>query len=156
MHIQHKTQMVIWFVIVALVILGLVMVSIKGNTRVVGDESGVLSDSGVKIAIVGDGTGEGAVIGDTITVNYAGMLADGSIFDSNVDPKFNHVEPFTFVLGEGSVIPGWDVGLVGMKVGERRILEINPEYAYGANGYPPVIPPNAVLTFQVELVSIVK
>lgn len=156
MHIQHKTQMVIWFAIVALVILGLVMVSIKGNTRVVGDKSGVLSDSGVKIAIVGDGTGEGAVIGDTITVNYAGMLADGSIFDSNVDPKFNHVEPFTFVLGEGSVIPGWDVGLVGMKVGERRILEINPEYAYGANGYPPVIPPNAVLTFQVELVSIVK
>ncbi len=155
MHITHKNQMVVWFVIVAAVIALLVVVSVRGRTVTSPEDVGVTNGGeGVKIAVVGAGTGVGAVVGDTVSVNYMGILADGTVFDSNVDPKFNHVEPFSFVLGEGSVIPGWEVGVVGMKVGERRILEVNPEYAYGAGGYPGVIPPNAVLTFQIELVSI--
>ncbi len=157
MHITHKNQMVVWFAIVVVVITLLVVVSMKGRTVTSPEDVGMMNGGeGVKVAIVVAGTGAGAVVGDTVSVNYMGILADGTIFDSNVDPKFNHVEPFTFVLGEGSVIPGWEVGVVGMKVGERRILEVNPEYAYGAGGYPGVIPPNAVLTFQIELVSIEK
>lgn len=93
-------------------------------------------------------------IGDSITVAYVGALADGTVFDSNIDPKFKHVQPFTFTLGAGQVIPGWDKGLVGMKVGERKHLVISPEDAYGANGYPPVIPPNSTLTFDVQITAI--
>jgi FKBP-type peptidyl-prolyl cis-trans isomerase len=78
------------------------------------------------------------------------------VFDSNVDPKFQHVEPFIFNLGAGQVIPGWDKGIVGMKVGEKKTLTIAPEDAYGANGVGGVIPPNATLIFDVELVSINK
>lgn len=155
MHIEHKNKMVIWFVIVAVVIAILVMVTMKGPMASPEPEANVLqAGEGVRIAIITEGMGDGALVGDTVTVNYVGILEDGTVFDSNVDPKFNHVEPYTFVLGEGSVIPGWEVGIVGMKVGERRILEINPEYAYGATGYPPVIPPNAVLAFQIELLSV--
>lgn len=95
-----------------------------------------------------------AKAGDTVFVNYTGKLADGTVFDSSVDPKFNHVEPFKFTLGAQQVIPGWEKGITGMKVGEKKTLVIPPEDAYGANGYPPVIPPNATLTFDVELVSI--
>ncbi len=91
--------------------------------------------------------------GDVISMNYTGRLADGTVFDSNVDPKFNHVEPFTFTLGAGQVIPGWDEGLVGMKVGEKRHLVIPPEKAYGPNDYGP-IPGNSTLTFDVELTAI--
>lgn len=92
--------------------------------------------------------------GDTIAVNYTGMLADGTVFDSNVDPKFQHVTPFIFTLGAGQVIKGWDDGLVGMKVGDKRHLVIAPEDAYGATGAGNVIPPNATLTFDVELLAI--
>ena len=148
---EHKNKMVIWFVIVAVVIAILVMITMKGPMASPEPEANVLqAGEGVRIAIITEGAGAGALV----TVNYVGILEDGTVFDSNVDPKFSHVEPYTFVLGEGSVIPGWEVGIVGMKVGERRILEINPEYAYGATGYPPVIPPNAVLAFQIELLSV--
>ncbi|MEK7569482.1 MAG: FKBP-type peptidyl-prolyl cis-trans isomerase [Patescibacteria group bacterium] len=92
--------------------------------------------------------------GDIVSVNYTGKLADGTVFDSNVDPKFGHVAPFDFTLGEGRVIPGWEKGILGMKVGEKKTLVIPPEDAYGANGFPPVIPPNATLTFEVELLAI--
>ncbi len=87
-------------------------------------------------------------------VNYTGTLADGSTFDSNVDPKFHHTDPLVFSLGAGQVIRGWDTGIVGMKVGEQRKLEIAPDFAYGASGHPPVIPANATLTFTVELLAI--
>ncbi len=92
--------------------------------------------------------------GDTVAMNYTGRLEDGTVFDSNVDPKFNHVEPFVFVLGAGQVIPGWDKGIVGMKVGEKKTLTISPVDAYGANGVPGVIPPNSTLIFEVELLAI--
>ena len=91
--------------------------------------------------------------GDILSMNYTGRLQNGTVFDSNVDPKFNHVEPFEFTLGAGQVIVGWDEGLVGMKVGEKKTLTIAPEKAYG-NRAIGSIPANSTLIFDVELVSI--
>lgn len=99
-------------------------------------------------------SGDVAKVGDTVSMNYTGRLENGTVFDSNVDPKFQHVEPFIFTLGAGQVIPGWDKGIVGMRVGERKTLTIPPEDAYRENGVPGVIPPNSTLIFDVELVAI--
>ena len=77
-----------------------------------------------------------------------------TVFDSNIDPKFGHVQPFEFTLGAGQVIPGWDKGIVGMKVGEKKELVISPEEGYGPSGIPGLIPPNATLYFDVELLAI--
>lgn len=93
-------------------------------------------------------------VGDVLSMNYTGSLLDGTVFDSNVDPKFNHVQPLKFKLGAGQVIQGWDEGLVGMKVGEKRTLTIPPEKGYGSVGIGNVIPPNATLIFEVELLEI--
>ncbi|OGI47075.1 hypothetical protein A2121_00300 [Candidatus Nomurabacteria bacterium GWB1_40_6] len=100
-------------------------------------------------------SGETAKAGDIVAMNYTGRLQDGTVFDSNVDPKFQHVEPFTFTLGAGQVIAGWDEGIVGMKVGEKKTLVIPPSKAYGPNDYGP-IPGNSTLTFEVELLAINK
>lgn len=100
--------------------------------------------------------GEVAKAGDTVAMNYTGRLVDGTVFDSNVDPKFGHVQPFVFTLGAGQVIAGWDKGIVGMKVGEKKTLTIPPEDGYGAAGAGGVIPPNATLVFDVELLAIKK
>lgn len=88
--------------------------------------------------------------GDTIAVHYRGTLENGTEFDSS----YKRGEPFSFTLGAGQVIKGWDEGLVGMKVGEKKKLTIPPEKGYGVNGMPPVIPPNATLIFEVEVVGI--
>ena len=111
-------------------------------------------EEGVKITILKEGTGSVAKAGDTVAMNYTGTFLDGKTFDSNVDPKFNHVQPFVFTLGVGQVIKGWDVGVAGMKVGEKRKLEIKSEFAYGANGAGSAIPPNTDLVFEVELLGI--
>ncbi|MEK7190259.1 MAG: FKBP-type peptidyl-prolyl cis-trans isomerase [Patescibacteria group bacterium] len=99
-------------------------------------------------------TGETAKAGDEVSMNYTGRLENGTVFDSNVDPKFQHVEPFVFKLGAGQVIAGWDKGIVGMKVGEKKTLTIPPEDGYGARGAGSAIPPNATLIFDVELLKI--
>lgn len=91
--------------------------------------------------------------GDVLVMNYTGRLQNGVVFDSNVDPKFSHVEPFVFTLGAGQVIQGWDEGLVGMKVGEKKTLTISPEKAYGSRAIGS-IPANSTLIFDVELVAI--
>ena len=96
------------------------------------------------------GTGQEAAAGDTVSVHYTGWLADGTKFDSSVDRG----QPFQFVLGQGNVIQGWDEGVAGMKVGGKRKLVIPPDLAYGAQGYGGVIPPNATLTFDVELLEV--
>jgi len=97
------------------------------------------------------GTGQAAKAGDPITVNYIGVnFADGKPFDNSYDRG----QPFPFQLGGGQVIPGWDRGLVGMKVGGRRELVIPPSLAYGPQGQPPVIKPNETLVFIVDLLSI--
>jgi FKBP-type peptidyl-prolyl cis-trans isomerase FkpA len=88
--------------------------------------------------------------GDHVFVNYTGTLTNGTKFDSSYDRG----EPIDFVLGKGQVIKGWDEGIQGMKVGEKKHLVIPPEKAYGASGIPGAIPPNATLVFDVELVDI--
>lgn len=96
------------------------------------------------------GTGAEAKAGDTVTVNYVGMLPDGTVFDASA----KHGQPFSFQLGAHQVIAGWDQGLVGMKVGGKRKLVIPPDLAYGSQGAGGVIPPNATLIFEVELVKV--
>jgi FKBP-type peptidyl-prolyl cis-trans isomerase len=91
--------------------------------------------------------------GDTLVMNYTGRLENGTIFDSNILPEFNHVAPFEFVLGAGQVIQGWDEGLLGMKIGEKKTLVIPPEKGYGDRAIS-VIPANSTLIFEVELVDI--
>lgn len=113
-------------------------------------------DKFLKITVLKQGSGTEAKAGDNVSVNYTGKLENGTIFDSNVLPEFRHVEPFVFPLGAGMVIKGWDIGVAGMKVGEKRILEIAPEYGYGATGAGGAIPPNAKLIFEVELLGINK
>ena len=108
------------------------------------------ADSGLRIEDLVIGTGSEAKAGDRISVHYTGWLADGTKFDSSRDRN----QPFEFVLGQGSVIQGWDKGVVGMKVGGKRRLVIPPEMAYGERGAGGVIPPNAVLTFEVELLAV--
>ena len=103
--------------------------------------------------IVKEGSGPAIGNGQTAVVNYTGMFTDGAPFDSNVDPAFNHVQPFEFKLGENRVIQGWEIGVAGMKVGEVMQLYIPAEYAYGATGQGP-IPPNTPLVFNIELLAI--
>jgi FKBP-type peptidyl-prolyl cis-trans isomerase len=109
-----------------------------------------VTPDGLQIIDIQVGTGEVAQPGQTVEVNYTGWLADGTKFDSSLDRG----QTFSFVLGAGRVIEGWDEGVAGMKVGGQRRLIIPPELAYGANGYPPVIPANAQLTFDVELLAV--
>jgi FKBP-type peptidyl-prolyl cis-trans isomerase len=98
--------------------------------------------------VVGDGAE--AVSGQPVTVHYAGWLLDGEKFDASVDRG----ETFSFPLGAGRVIPGWDEGVAGMRVGGHRRLVIPPELGYGERGSPPVIPPNATLVFDVQLFGV--
>lgn len=98
------------------------------------------------------GNGAEATPGSPVTVHYTGWLTDGTKFDSSVDSG----RPFQFVLGQGQVIPGWDQGVAGMKVGGKRKLTIPPALAYGEAGAGGVIPPNATLVFEVELLSVDK
>ena len=104
----------------------------------------------LKIEILEEGTGKLADVGDTVLVHYTGIFEDGIKFDSSLDRG----APFSFILGTGQVIRGWDFGVLGMKVGEKRKLIIPSELGYGAAGTPGgPIPPNATLIFEVELLS---
>jgi FKBP-type peptidyl-prolyl cis-trans isomerase len=104
----------------------------------------------MKVDMLAAGAGPLAKNGNTVTVHYTGRLTDGTKFDSSLDRD----EPFTFVLGTGQVIRGWDEGVARMRVGDKARLTIPPELAYGEAGYPGAIPPNATLVFEVELLSI--
>lgn len=104
---------------------------------------------GVKVQVLKGGTGAEVKDGNSVTVHYVGTLADGTQFDSSIDTK----RPYTFTLGRHSVPAGYELGVLGMKVGEKRKLTVPPELAYGKDGFI-TIPPNATLIFEVELLKI--
>jgi FKBP-type peptidyl-prolyl cis-trans isomerase FkpA len=110
----------------------------------------MMTDSGLKYDDTVVGTGATATKGQTVSVHYTGWLIDGDKFDSSKDRN----DPFQFLLGAGRVIRGWDEGVQGMKVGGTRRLTIPPQLGYGAQGAGGVIPPNATLIFEVELLAI--
>lgn len=99
------------------------------------------------------GTGAVAAAGDSVTVNYVGALTDGTVFDASAK---HGSDGFTFTLGAGQVIKGWDQGIVGMKVGGKRLLAIPAELAYGSQAVGNVIPANSALIFEVELLKVTK
>lgn len=105
---------------------------------------------GMKVEILKQGTGEPAKTGDKVTVNYVGTLENGTKFDSSIDRG----TPFPFTLGENRVIQGWELGVLGMKVGEKRKLTIPPELGYGDRAVGEVIPANSTLIFEVDLLNI--
>ena len=111
-----------------------------------------ITGSGLKITELSVGDGAEAAAGQTVVVHYRGTLENGKQFDASYD----RVTPFSFPLGAGRVIKGWDEGVVGMKVGGKRKLVIPPDLAYGSRGAGGVIPPNAILTFEVELLDVKK
>lgn len=111
-----------------------------------------MEDQELKIEVLQEGTREEAKNGDSVSVHYVGTLEDGTKFDSSIDRG----EPFSFNLGAGQVIKGWDLGVLGMKIGEKRKLTIPSDLAYGDNGIPNVIPPKSTLIFEVELLDINK
>jgi peptidylprolyl isomerase len=106
--------------------------------------------SGLQFIDIKVGDGNSPQTGQTVVVHYTGWLAGGTKFDSSVDRG----QPFSFIIGTGKVIKGWDEGVATMKVGGKRRLIIPPELGYGAGGYPPIIPGNAQLIFDVELLEI--
>jgi FKBP-type peptidyl-prolyl cis-trans isomerase FkpA len=106
---------------------------------------------GLQIEDLRVGAGAEAKAGNTVTVHYVGTLTNGKKFDSSRDRGNSG---FTFKLGAGKVIAGWDQGVAGMKVGQLRKLTIGPELAYGAEGFGDVIPPNSTLVFEVELLDV--
>ena len=112
--------------------------------------SEMITDSGLKYEDLIEGDGAQAAAGQRVSVHYTGWLLDGEKFDSSLDRG----QPFEFSLGSGMVIRGWDEGVAGMKVGGKRRLTIPSQLGYGARGAGGVIPPNATLVFDVELIDI--
>ena len=110
----------------------------------------VTTPSGLQYEDVQEGSGTGAKSGDTVDVHYTGWLTNGKKFDSSLDRN----RPFSFKLGAGQVIQGWDEGVAGIKEGGKRKLTIPPELGYGKRGAGGVIPPDATLVFEVELLKI--
>ncbi|MBI2096350.1 MAG: FKBP-type peptidyl-prolyl cis-trans isomerase [Candidatus Taylorbacteria bacterium] len=143
---------VVLFVVVAVFYLGIVRLP-RPNANL--PRAAALPPAGspeVQYVTLKEGGGPAALIGDTLTVHYIGTLQDGTVFDSSR----TRGAPFVFVLGREGLIRGWHESFRGMKVGERRRVTIPPELAYGEEGRPPVIPPNASLIFDIELLEVKK
>ena len=153
---MNKTYLIIILVIVLIIIILGVWWFAYSNRKIgpgyypQAAEQEAMNIQGMKVEILQQGTGEGAKVGDNIVVNYVGTLLDGTKFDSSIDRN----QPYPFTLGQYQVIKGWELGLLGMKVGEKRRLTIPPELAYGPDGRPPVIPQNATLIFEIDMLSI--
>ena len=109
-----------------------------------------IMENSLNIDIIKEGSGSAIQSGQTAVVHYIGTFVDGTKFDSSVDRGV----PLSFTIDAGEVIKGWDQGVVGMKIGEKRKLQIPPELGYGASGAGGVIPPNAILMFEIDLLEI--
>ena len=146
---QKRTRVIAIVIIVALVAGAAAYMFVPKLPGIAGAE--VTTPSGLKYTDLVVGTGASPRTGQTAIVHYTGTLeADGTKFDSSVDRG----QPFTFTLGRGEVIKGWDEGVATMKVGGRRKLVVPPVLGYGQAGSPPTIPPNATLVFDVELLDV--
>ncbi len=140
---MKKNIMILAFVIIVPLIIWIVLAKPFGKTQTADTKELVTED--IKV-----GSGDEATEGKMVSVHYTGTLTDGSKFDSSLDRG----QPFEFMLGGGQVIKGWDLGVKGMKVGGKRKLVIPSDLGYGPMGSPPVIPPNATLVFEVELLGV--
>jgi peptidylprolyl isomerase len=129
---------------------GWMIATTEGGDKDKKEEKVITTKSGLKYVEHKVGDGKEAKAGDTVEVHYTGTLTSGKKFDSSRDRG----KPFSFPLGKGKVIKGWDEGVAGMKEGGKRKLIIPPELAYGKDGIEDVIPPNATLIFEVELVKV--
>ncbi len=136
-------------IIIALILIALGGVAALGFKLLNQGKGNIMEKQGVKIEVLKDGTGVTARSGNTVSVNYVGTLTDGTKFDSSVDRG----QPFSFTVGIGQVIRGWDIGVEGMKVGEKVRLTIPPELAYGSQSVGP-IPPNSTLIFEIDLLGV--
>jgi FKBP-type peptidyl-prolyl cis-trans isomerase FkpA len=145
-----KTSLIIVIIILILIAVGIYF-WIQSNKNTNPQQAlQTYNIQGMKVEILQQGNGAGAKIGDRVTVNYVGTLQNGTKFDSSIDRG----QPFPFTLGQNSVIKGWELGVVGMNVGEKRRLTIPPELAYGSQGSGATIPPNATLIFEIDLLGI--
>ncbi len=145
---MKKVFLVIILIIIAL---GVYFLFRSANNKGQETNPNVYEIQGMKVEILKEGTGESSKNGDSVSVHYVGNIENGKKFDSSVDRGV----PFSFVLGQGRVIKGWDLGVLGMKIGEKRRLTIPSDLAYGETGTPGgPIPPNATLVFEVELLGI--
>lgn len=156
---DQKTLIKDLALIVILIVAGLLIYLAlpSTNTMQTNDTAGQNSNTNeqqtgaqLRVEVITEGTGKTAENNTRVSVNYRGTLEDGTEFDSS----YRRNQAFEFNLGRGEVIPGWELGVLGMKVGEKRKLVIPPQLAYGAGGVPGVIPPNATLIFEVELVGV--
>src|SRR3989344_2152813 len=151
-----KTTKIIVFLIIVLILIaaGLVYYFDFYQKKNMKEENKITNQTAdrIKIEILEKGNGAAAKNGDTIVVHYIGTLENGTKFDSSLDRG----RPFSFVLGAGQVIAGWEQGILGMRVGEKRKLTIAPELAYGEAGAGNAIPPNATLIFEINLLKINK
>ena len=149
-----KTNKIIVFLIIVLILIaaGLVYYFDFYQKKNMKEENKITNQTAdrIKIEILEKGNGAAAKNGDTIVVHYIGTLENGTKFDSSLDRG----RPFSFVLGAGQVIAGWEQGILGMRVGEKRKLTIAPELAYGEAGAGNAIPPNATLIFEINLLEI--
>jgi FKBP-type peptidyl-prolyl cis-trans isomerase FkpA len=138
---------IVILIVVIIAILAFRQFAPAGDTT---DAETITTASGLQIQDLEVGAGPIAKSGDTVSVHYTGYLTDGTKFDSSLDRN----QPFTFTLGSGQVIAGWDEGVAGMQAGGKRKLTIPPDLGYGSTGAGEIIPPNATLVFEVELLEI--
>jgi peptidylprolyl isomerase len=136
--------------LIIVLVIAAVLIALPASAKEEGKT--VTTASGLKYIDVVAGNGASPSVGKRVKVHYTGTLENGKKFDSSVDRN----QPFSFIIGVGQVIPGWDEGVMTMKVGGKRKLIIPPNLGYGARGAGGVIPPNATLLFDVELLDVEK